>query len=87
MDPKWDATSQADFAGNPNAFVLATKVNQTVAPTGNEDIDWISLEGIAGELAKEIYRTNTQLGQPPANVSGPPLVNYRWTRNTEQYFL
>jgi hypothetical protein len=87
LDANWDATSQADFTGNSNAFVLATKVNQTAAPTGDEDIDWISLKGMAGNLAKEVYRTNTQLGQPPANVSGPPLANYRWTRNTEQYFL
>ena len=70
LSPKWDFTSSA-FKGNPNAFVVAAKVNQVAAPgpTGSQDIDWVSLKRITGELAQEVYRTDTRLGQPPANVS------------------
>jgi hypothetical protein len=85
LTPKWDATSQGALAGNPNAFVLATKVSQAVAPgpTGSQNIDWVSLDGIAGQLGQQVYRTNTQLGQPPASVSSS-FVNPSWTRNTER---
>lgn len=70
LSPKWDFTSSA-FNGNPNAFVVAAKVNQTTAPgpNGPQNVAWVSLKRITGELAQEVYRTDTRLGQPPANVS------------------
>ena len=70
LSPKWDFTSSA-FSNNPDAFVVAAKVNDTAAPTGPQDITWVSLNSISGNLAKEVYRTDTRLGQPPATVSGP----------------
>jgi len=73
-NPKWDFTSQSD-AGNKEAFVVAAKVNGASAPTGSKDIDWVQLGVLAGapaltgELAKQVYRTNTRLGQPAASCT------------------
>ena len=73
LSPKWDFTSSAFTKNNRNAFVVAAKVNGSAAPTGPQDIDWVSLINVpgkaGGELAKVVYRTDTRLGQPPANVS------------------
>lgn len=83
MAAKWDATSQTQ---NPNAFVIASKVDQAGAPTGSQDIDWVSLRGTTGQLAKQVYRTNTQLGQPPANVT-LYFVNYHGQEILNKFFV
>ena len=49
--------------------MVAAKVSQAAAPTGPQDIPWVSLKGVTGKLAKQVYRTDTRLGQPPATVS------------------
>ena len=67
LSPRWDFTSHA-FKGNPNAFVVGNKTGDLAAPTGPQDIDWLYLKAIQGELANEVYRTDTRLGQPPASV-------------------
>jgi hypothetical protein len=68
ISPKWDFTSHA-FKGNSNAFIVGSKVGDLVSPTGSQDIDWLYLKAAQGELANEVYRTDTRLGQPPASVS------------------
>jgi hypothetical protein len=67
LSPRWDFTSHA-FRGNPNAFVVGTTVGNLAAPTGSQDINWLYLTAAQGELANEVYRTDTRLGQPPASV-------------------
>lgn len=67
LNPKWDFTSHA-FAGNPNAYVVGSKVDDVPAPTGSSDIDWLYLTNLTGSLANEIYRIETKGGQPPASV-------------------
>lgn len=67
INPKWDFTSHA-YKGQPNAFVVAAKSTGLSAPTGSQDIDWVFLKSVTGDLAAEVYRTDTRLGQPPASV-------------------
>lgn len=69
INPKWDFTSQGADAGKSDAFVVAAKVNDAAAPTGSQDIDWVQLGSLTGNLAKQVYRVETRLGQPPASVS------------------
>ncbi|KAF8893179.1 hypothetical protein CPB84DRAFT_1783384 [Gymnopilus junonius] len=69
INPKWDFTSQGADAGKADAFVVAAKVNDGGAPTGSKDIDWVQLGNIEGSLAKQVYRTDTRLGQPPASCT------------------
>ncbi|KAJ7589496.1 hypothetical protein C8J56DRAFT_889047 [Mycena floridula] len=70
ISPKWDFTS-ASFAGNSQAFVVAAKTGNVAAPTGSQDVDWLSLSAVSGqgELASQIYRTDTRLGQPPSSCT------------------
>jgi hypothetical protein len=69
ISPNWDFTSSGPTAGNLNAFVIAAKVASIPAPTGSNDVDWVSLTSVQGELATQVFRTDTKGGQPPALVS------------------
>jgi len=84
LSPVWDFRG-ASAKGNPNAFVLAAKVGDLPAPTGHQDVDWLQLKNVSGELATSVYRTNTRGGQPPASCttgSAPISVKY-----TSKYWL
>ncbi|XP_006463452.1 hypothetical protein AGABI2DRAFT_144757 [Agaricus bisporus var. bisporus H97] len=78
--PKFDFTTSGVNAGNVDAFVLTKKAFGAPAPTGMQDVDWLSLTNIgAGKLADEVYRTDTREGQPPASCtpgSEPITVKY-----------
>lgn len=76
LSPVWDFRG-ASAKGNPNAFVLAAKVGDLPAPTGSQDVDWLQLKNVTGELATSIYRVNTKGGQPPASVRFPGFVACR----------
>jgi hypothetical protein len=69
LSPKWDFTSNV-LAGNSSAFVVGAKTGDLPAPTGPSDVDWLMLKNVQGELASQIYRTDTRGGQPPASVRG-----------------
>ena len=87
LSPKWDFTSSA-FNHYREAFVVAAKVNQSAAPTGPQDIAWVSLKSVTGKLAKQVYRTDTRLGQPPATVSLSPFPFLRREpKNSDFFFL
>ncbi|EEB90396.1 hypothetical protein MPER_11405 [Moniliophthora perniciosa FA553] len=66
ISPKWDLTSS--FA-NSNAFVIAARSAGIPASTGPSDVDWLYLTHVQGELANDVYRTDTRGGQPPASVN------------------
>ena len=68
ISPVWDFTSDAE-KGNAEAFVVAAVVGDIPAPTGADDVDWLQLKKVEGELADTVYRVETKGGQPPASVS------------------
>ncbi|KAF4564706.1 hypothetical protein EYR40_010878 [Pleurotus pulmonarius] len=79
LSPKWDFTSQGATKGNPNAFVVGARSGGVPAPTGPQDVDWLFLTGVQGQLADQIYRVDTRGGQPPATCtpgSAPISVKY-----------
>jgi hypothetical protein len=67
--PVWDLRADPPFQNNPNAFVVAKKVNSVPSPDGTSDVAWLELAKVSGELANTIYRINTEGGQPAASVS------------------
>jgi len=67
ISPKWDFTSDTE-KGNAEAFVIGAKVGDLPAPTGKNDVDWVQLEKVEGELANTVYRVYTKGGQPPTSV-------------------
>ncbi|KAE9408049.1 hypothetical protein BT96DRAFT_933059 [Gymnopus androsaceus JB14] len=80
LSPKWDFTSNA-FAGNSAAFVVGSKIDDDAAPTNSAvNIDWLYLTNLTGTLANEIYRIDTQGGQPPASCTpGSPEIFVKYT--------
>jgi len=79
ISPKWDFTSGAE-KGNSNAFVIAAKVGDIPAPTGKDDVDWLQLKKVQGELADSVYRVATKAGQPPAScAAGSPVLSVKYT--------
>ncbi|KAE9408052.1 hypothetical protein BT96DRAFT_986271 [Gymnopus androsaceus JB14] len=80
LSPKWDFTSAA-FAGNPAAFVVGSKIDDVPAPINSAaNIDWLYLTNLTGTLANEIYRVDTQGGQPPTSCTpGSPEIFVKYT--------
>ena len=60
ISPKWDFGDKG--------FVVAAKAGGEAAPTGKQDVDWLALNAIQGDLASQIFRVDTREGQPPASV-------------------
>jgi hypothetical protein len=84
ISPVWDFRASA-FAGNPNAFVVAAEAGDTPAPTSAGDVDWLSLVGLQGGLATQVFRVETKGGQPPAScASGSAPITVKFTT---QYWL
>ncbi|TFK39768.1 hypothetical protein BDQ12DRAFT_664996 [Crucibulum laeve] len=80
ISPVWDARATSPLKGNPDAFVLAAKVANIVAPTGAKDIDWLQLKSVQGGLATQIYRTDTRGGPAPATCTpGSPPISVKYT--------
>ncbi|PSR90833.1 hypothetical protein PHLCEN_2v4802 [Hermanssonia centrifuga] len=69
LSPKWDFTS-ASKAGNANAFVVGARTGDIPSPTDPAvNIDWLSLSGVQGDLADQIFRVQTRGGQPPTSCT------------------
>jgi hypothetical protein len=71
--PEFDFTSAGPTEGNPDAFVVGTKVVDVAAPDSVHDIDWLELNAVSGKYADKVYRIETRGGQPPASVSSVRL--------------
>jgi hypothetical protein len=63
--PVWDLRS----SGNPNAIVFGQKVKNAPSPNGPQNVDWLELKKLSGDLANLVYRVDTVKGQPPSTVS------------------
>lgn len=68
LSPKWDFTSASE-KGHSNAFVVGAKAGDVPAPTDPTDnVDWLMLNDVEGDLATQIFRVQTHGGQPPKSV-------------------
>jgi len=78
LSPKWDFTSGA-LSGHSDAFVIAAKVGDIPAPTGAPDVDWLMLNNVEGNLAKQVFRVDTVGGDPPASCTpGSPEITVKY---------
>ena len=67
--PKFDFTSVGPTEGNPDAFVVGTKVVDVLAADSTRDVDWLELKAVSGKFADDVFRVETIGGQPPTSVS------------------
>jgi len=75
--PVWDY--RPSMPTHPRGFVDARKVGQMPAPTGANDVPWLKLVRVEGDLAYDIFRINTMGGQPPTSCTpgaAPTSINY-----------
>lgn len=72
--PVFDFTSTGENKGNPNAIVFGKKIEDIPSPDGTDNVDWLELQNVGGQLATTVYRVKTVEGQPPASVSASLLV-------------
>ena len=56
ISPVWDFRAFGRFKGNSAATVLAAKVANLPAPDGTENVDWLQLKSISGDLATQVGR-------------------------------
>jgi len=79
LSPKWDFTSSGATAGNPNAYVIGVKVGD-LPSTNSSNIDNLMVKAVEGELASEVFRVETNGGQPPSQCSaGDPNTTVKYT--------
>lgn len=64
LSPKWDFTSSGVTAGDPNAYVIGAKIGDLPSSDPN-DIDDLMVKAVEGDLASEVFRVQTNGGQPP----------------------
>jgi Protein of unknown function (DUF3455) len=67
--PVWDLSSSGPYKGNRDAIVYAQKIKNVPSPDGSQNVDWVELKKMSGDLANVIYRVDTVQGQPPFSVS------------------
>ncbi|KAF5365045.1 hypothetical protein D9758_010991 [Tetrapyrgos nigripes] len=82
--PRWDfSVPKGLFEGQENAFVNgAQPAAATIAApgsTGTGNIAWLYLTRQDGELASEIYRTDTRGGVAPPSCSGSDSIQVKYT--------
>ncbi|KAG1776850.1 hypothetical protein EV702DRAFT_1197876 [Suillus placidus] len=68
LSPKWDFTSSGVTAGNPNAYVIGVKTGN-LPSSNSSDIDELMVKAVEGELASEVFRMETNGGQPPTHCA------------------
>jgi len=69
ISPKFDFTS-ASLSCNPNAYAIGAKTGDIPAPTDPTDnVDWLELDVVEGELASQIFRIDARGGQPPVSCT------------------
>ncbi|KAF9814153.1 hypothetical protein IEO21_05291 [Rhodonia placenta] len=90
VSPKWDFTSSGKFKGNADAFVIA-KGNGTLSSPNDpkDDVTWLEVLQVKGDVADEVFRFDTVGGQPPVNCShGQSLdVSIKYTSKYSKHWL
>lgn len=77
LDPEFDFTQST---GNSNNFIIATKSGDIASPTNTqENVDWLSLTKVTGDLANQVFRVQTVGGKQPSSVNLSQVVTI--TRN------
>lgn len=67
--PVFDFSSTGQDNGNSSAIFFGEKAEDVPSPDGPENVDWLQINSVSGELASIVYRVYTVQGQPPATVS------------------
>ena len=67
--PVFDFSSTGQDNGNSSANFFGEKAEDVPSPDGPQNVVWLQINSVSGELASIVYRVYTVQGQPPATVS------------------
>lgn len=71
ISPVWDFRAIPSFAGNDDAVFIGEIVGNVSDPNPTQNVSWLHLVKVSGDIADEIYRILTVSGVPPSScVSG-----------------
>jgi len=60
--------------------VVAAGVGNIPSPDGTNDVTWVQLKKVQGDLADSVYRVETVGGQPPSScTAGSQPVSIKYT--------
>lgn len=82
ISPVWDFRVAERFKDEVNAFILGQGAGSVAAPVDPaHNINWLRVREISGEIANEVYRTDTVGGQPPTSCTHgqTPDISVKYT--------
>jgi len=70
LSPVWDFRTNQKFRGQDNAVFVGRGVGSVVPPVDPADnINWLRVGKVSGDIANEVYRIDTIGGQPPTSCA------------------
>jgi hypothetical protein len=69
ISPVWDSRATPEFQGVADAVFVGTVVADIPDPNPTQNVDWLHLVKVSGDIADEVYRVFTVGGVPPSSVS------------------
>lgn len=67
--PQWDFRTNPKFVGNDNAIFVGKVLTNTSSSRPTQDIPWLHLGKVSGDIFDEVYRIRTVGGVAPSSVS------------------
>jgi hypothetical protein len=69
LSPVWDFRTNKKFLGQENAVFVGKGAGSVVPPVDpSNNINWLRVGKVSGDIADEVYRIDTIGGQPPTSV-------------------
>jgi hypothetical protein len=69
ISPVWDSRATPKFEGNDDAVFVGKVVANASDPNPTQNVQWLHLVKVSGDIADEVYRMFTVGGVPPSSVS------------------
>jgi len=70
LSPVWDFRATQRFYGQEDAIIVGKGVGSVVPPVDPADnINWLRVGKVSGDIANEVYRIDTIGGQPPTSCT------------------
>jgi len=79
ISPEFDFTASQKSATD---FVIAAKTGNLASPAGKTNVDWLMLNKVSGGIGTQVFRVDTNGGQPPASCTpGSALISVPYAAN------
>jgi len=80
VDPRFNHVGSNDFSTLSKAASLSS-------PDGSNNVAWLHLSEVAGNLASSVFRVDTYLGQPPTGTCNSPVSKVLSVKYAAKYYF